>query len=425
MTASRTPARKPSSPASRDPYGVALRRPLLAPILAAVGLGIVTLLTVALFTGSIPFLPTGGGTTTGGGGVVSRPPGATPKPNVVETNKEVEFPGSLVYVKAGNLWIQTGSDAKQLTKTGADADPAWSPDGRWIYFVTHKSKRGLYQQEGRPAYYDLEYPILMQIRPDGTGREELLSGLIDYPGKQEWQAFILDPDPAPDGKTIALVSDLPDPTDSNVVVQSFDLKTGKLTPVPVPENPPLGHQDPAYSPDGKTLLYVMNARDGARGAPAIWRWLPAKKRFGAVSGPGYVDPAWSPDGRLIAATRTDGFGTDVVILDAKTGAEIEGVTDDGRSWAPTWSPRGDQLVYMHLEGLAVDLRIVELTGTGSKVVVAKIDPLTDFAGLDGASRATWFVPASELPAASPSAAASPPVVASPSAVESPAASAAP
>ena len=162
----------------------------------------------------------------------------------------------------------------------------------------HKSKRGLCQSDGRPAYYDLVYPILMRIRPDGTGRRGLLSGLIEYPGKAEWQAFMLDPDPAPDGKTIALVSDLPDPTKSNVVLQTFDLKTGKLTPVPVPENPPLGHQDPAYSPDGKTLLYVMNARDGARGAPAIWRWSAAKKKFAAVTGPGYVDPAWSPDGKL-------------------------------------------------------------------------------------------------------------------------------
>ena len=407
MTVPRTPARKSSSPASRDPYGVALRRPILAPVPAAAGLGISALLTIALFTGSIPFLPTGGGTAAGGGGTVSRPAGATPKPDVVETNKQVEFPGSLVYVKAGNLWIQVGTDAKQLTKTGADTDPAWSHDGEWIYFITHKSRRGLYQTDGRPAYYDLVYPILMRIRPDGTGREELLSGLVEYAGKSEWHAFMLDPDPAPDGKTIALVSDLPDPTDSNVVLQTFNLATGKLTPVPVPENPPLGHQDPAYSPDGKTLLYVMNARDGARGAPAIWRWLPAKKRFAVVSGPGYSDPAWSPDGRLIAATRTDSFGTDVVILDAKTGAEIEGVTNDGRSWAPTWSPRGDQLVYMHLEGLAVDLRIVQLAGTGTKVTVTKVDPLTDFAGLDGASRATWFVPASELPAASPSPAASP------------------
>ena len=406
MTAPRGRGRNSDSAAARDPYGVGLRRPVLAPVLAGIGLALAATLTFALFTGTIPLLGSGSsgsggnGGGGGGGGSVPRPPGATPKPDVVEVNKEARFPGTLVYVKQGNLWTQTGDQAKQLTKTGADSDPAFSADGEWIYYVTHKSKRGLFENQGRPAYYDLDYPVLMRIRPDGSGREALLSGLVKYGGGREWQAFIRHPAPAPDGKTIALVSDLPDPSTSDVVLQTYDLAKKKLTPVDVPENPPLGHQDPAYSPDGKTLLYVQNARDGSRGAPSIWRWLPAKKRFGTVTGPGYVDPAWSPDGRYIAATLTDSFGTNVVILDARNGTELLRVTKDDASWAATWSPRGDQLVYMHLEGLAVDLRIVDLTGKGAAMTASESKPLTDFAGLDGASRATWSVPADQLPAPS-------------------------
>ena len=408
MTASRGRRRPDDSAASRDPYGVGLRRPILAPALAAVGLAVAAILTFSLFTGTIPLLGsgssgTGGGGGGGGGGAAARPPGATPKPDVVEVNREVQFPGTLVYVKQGNLWTQTGDVTKQLTKTGTDADPAFSADGAWIYYVTHKSKRGLFEKEGRPAYYDLDYPLLMRVRPDGTDKEALLSGLVKYGGGREWQAFIRHPAPAPDGRTIALVSDLPDPSKSDVVLQTFDIAKKKLTPVDVPENPPLGHQDPAYSPDGKTLLYVQNARDGSRGAPSIWRWLPAKKRFGTVTGPGYVNPDWSPDGRYIAATLTDSFGTNVVILDARNGTELLRVTKDDASWAPTWSPRGDQLVYMHLDGLAVDLRIVDLTGKGASLKASESEPLTDFAGLDGASRATWFVPADQLPVPSASA----------------------
>ncbi|MCU0505491.1 MAG: hypothetical protein MUE82_06910, partial [Chloroflexi bacterium] len=283
MSATRGRRRTDESASARDPYGVGLRQPILAPALAALGLGVAAILTFSLLTGSIPFLgsgsgPGGGSGGGGGGGVVARPPGATPKPDVVEVNKEVRFPGTLVYVKQGNLWTQTGDQAKQLTRTGADSDPAFSADGEWIYYITHKSKRGLFETEGRPAYYDLDYPILMRIRPDGSDKETLLSGLVKYGGGREWQAFMRHPAPAPDGKTVALVSDLPDPTESNVVLQTFDLAKKKLTPIDVPENPPLGHQDPAYSPDGKTLLYVQNARDGSRGAPSIWRWLPAKKR---------------------------------------------------------------------------------------------------------------------------------------------------
>jgi hypothetical protein len=408
MSGARGRRRTDDSAASRDPYGVGLRQPILAPALAGIGLVVAAILTFSLLTGSIPLIGSGssrggGGGGGGGGGTVARPPGATPKPDVVEVNEEVRFPGTLVYVKQGNLWTQTGDRTKQLTRTGADSDPAFSADGEWIYYVTHKSKRGLFENEGRPAYYDLDYPVLMRIRPDGSDKETLLSGLVKYGGGREWQAFIRHPAPAPDGKSVALVSDLPDPTDSNVVLQTFDLAKKKLTPFDVPENPPLGHQDPAYSPDGKTLLYVQNARDGSRGAPSIWRWLPAKKRFATVTGPGYVDPSWSPDGRYIAATLTDSFGTNVVILDARNGTELLRVTKDDLSWAATWSPRGDQLVYMHLDGLAVDLRIVDITGTGASMKASESQPLTDFAGLDGASRATWFVPAAELPTPSASA----------------------
>ena len=34
-----------------------------------------------------------------------------------------------------------------------------------------------------------------------------------------------------------------------------------------------------------------------------------------MTGPGYLAPAWSPDTKYIAATKTDSFGTDIVILD--------------------------------------------------------------------------------------------------------------
>ena len=34
------------------------------------------------------------------------------------------FPGSIVYAKAGNIWIQTGKDVRQLTNSGRDSMPS-------------------------------------------------------------------------------------------------------------------------------------------------------------------------------------------------------------------------------------------------------------------------------------------------------------
>ena len=60
------------------------------------------------------------------------PVDATPAPSnvvVVPPEVEVKVPGSIVYAKAGNIWVQTGKDAKQLTTGGDDSMPSWSPDG--------------------------------------------------------------------------------------------------------------------------------------------------------------------------------------------------------------------------------------------------------------------------------------------------------
>ncbi len=373
---------------------------MIAPALSAIGLVLVTALTVGLFTGRVPLpIPVGDGGGGGGGGVVD--PNRTPPPVIVVPNEDVELAGSIVYVKSGNIWVQSGRQTRQLTNTGRDSMPSFSPDGQWIYFVETREKRGLYPEGGRPVYYDLAYPIVTRIRPDGTDRQALLSGLLKQ-GTYEWSAFCFDPVAAPNGSTLALVTDAPDPSRSDVVLQMYDLETKKLTAVAVPEDPPLGHQDPAWRPDGKVLLYVKNGRDGSRGTPSIWRYVVANGRFAAVTGPGYMAPSWSPNGKYIAATKTTSFGTDIVLLDAATGTELLRVSDDGASWGPTWSPRGDQVVYMHLAGQAVDLKLATLKGTAPNWVVDRVDDLTEFSGLDGASRASWYIAPDRLPSSSPS-----------------------
>ena len=110
--------------------------------------------------------------------------------------------------------------------------------------------------------------------------------------------------------------------------------------VPVGETPPLGHQDPAWRPDGKQLLYVKNGRNGTAGAATIYRYDPATKKTSPLGAPGYMQPSWSPDGRWIAVTKTSSIGTDIAILDARSGSEVLRLTHDDRSWAPVWSPKG-------------------------------------------------------------------------------------
>lgn len=395
----RTGTSRPARPTlgTADPYGIGPGGTLVAPVLAAVGLVVVALVTVALFTRSVP-LPGIGPGSGGNGGNGGVGPAMTPAPsNVVIVDPRTNIPGTLVFVKQGNLWTQTGNKATQVTSSGAGSMPSWSADGQWIYYIETVRDRGYFPGGGdSAAYYAMEVPILTRIHPDGSGAEKLKSGRYRS-GSYTWFFWLRQPRVSPDGGTVALLSDAPDPTGSDVVLQLFDVKTAKLRPTGVPENAPLGHQDPAWRPDGKLLLYVKNGREGTRGAPVIYRFDPATKKTAPVSGPGYMQPSWSPDGRWIAVTKTSNLGTDVAILNAKNGTEVLRLTRDERSWAPVWSPKGDAIVYMHIEGQIVDLKMIGLKGAGPDWTTEQMPDVTEYSGVDGGSGASWYIPADQLP----------------------------
>ena len=212
-----------------------------------------------------------------------------------------------------------------------------------------------------------------------------------------WSYFIREPSISPDGLSAAIISDGPDPTRSDIVVKLVDLADGSLSDPKLGQTQSLGHQDPAWSPDGTTLMYVRNAREGSRGTPAIYRYTVATGKSSALTGPGYTAPAWSRDGRFVAATKTSTFGTDVVILDARTGAELLRVTHDESSFSPVWSPKGDAIAFLRVQHGVVDLYLVPLTGLAPDWTAGDPLALTIAAGLEADSRPTWFIPADQLP----------------------------
>jgi len=385
----RAGARRPRVP---DPYGLLPDRSWLAPGLSVAGLAIVAVLTLNLLGGSIPFVGGSGGS--GGAGGANR----TAAPSNVVVVPQVTFPGSIVYAKAGNIWVQHGQDVHQLTTGGRDSMPSWSPDGTAVYFIRTTDAQGLWPAQGVDRHYQESVPAIMRVDATGANApEQVMTGTI-HAGSRSWFSWIRQPVLSPDGHTIAMVSDGPDPTRSDVVLQFYDLETKERTVPAAPESAPLGHQDPAWRADGRFLLYVRNGREGARGAPEIFRWDVVNKKASQLTGPGYLEPSYSPDGTYIAATRTSSFGNDVVILDAAHGRELLRVTTDGASWAPVWSPAGDAVAFLHIDGQIVDLKLARLGGSGSDWTVTDTIDLTQVSGLDGGSRPAWYIPPDELPA---------------------------
>ena len=382
--------------APRDPYGLGPARPYIGPAIALIALVVIAAVTLGLMNGQLPFRSTSGSNGNGGNGGPARTPAPS---NVVIVEPEVSFPGTIVYAKAGNIWLQSGNSARQLTTSGRDSMPTFSPDGKDVYFIREGTGKAKHTGGGVYTWFDMQTPELVRVPTDGSADPvQVVSGRI-RDGRETWFYWMREPSVHPNGTTIAVASDGPNPRESRVVVQNYDTTTGTFSKPDTPIG--IGHQDPAWAPDGRYLAFVKNDRVGARGVPQILKWNPENGRVFTITGPGYLAPAWSPDSKYLAATKTDSFGTDVVILDAITGAELLRLTNDDHSFSPVWSPAGDAIAFLRLDGAIADLVMVKLDGPVGQWTAGEETQLTEVSGLDAGSRPAWFIPPSELPATPP------------------------
>jgi dipeptidyl aminopeptidase/acylaminoacyl peptidase len=394
----RSPAASGWRDATRGLAGLAPLSGYLGAGLSVLGLIIVAIISLDLLNGQLPTLPGGGGNNNPG---ASGGPNRTATPsNVVVVDPRTQVLGSIVYAKAGNIWIQTAGKATQLTTGGQNDQPTWAPDGSAIYFIRARPQRGRFINGGQLKSYDLQIQSLMRMNPDGSNPVSLLTGEYS-PGSLLWSYFVTQPSISPDGKIAAIITDGPNPTKSDIVLKLLNLATGKLTNPLLPESGGLGHQDPAWSPDGAYIAYVRNAREGAKGAAQIVRYTVATKAIRVMTGPGYIEPAWSPDGRYLAVVKTGSAGTDIDIIDARNGGELLRLTNDGSSFDPVWSPAGDSIAFLKEVRGVIDLSVVKLVGSGPGWQVGDPLALTVSAGLDGESHPSWFIPPDQLPKPTP------------------------
>jgi tricorn protease len=124
-------------------------------------------------------------------------------------------------------------NTRDLTQTSGvrEQDPAWSPDGKWVAYVTDRS--GEAQIAVRPS--------------DGTGSEQILT--------DRGKGYIFDPAWSPDSEKIAF-------DDSDHVLWVVNVKDRKVTKVD--SNPRAEMHDFAWSPDALWLAYSKAADNDLR-----------------------------------------------------------------------------------------------------------------------------------------------------------------
>jgi Tol biopolymer transport system component len=264
----------------------------------------------------------------------------------------------IALVAGGNLYVMDadGGDVRQLTESGADASPAWSPDGFRIAF---QRQLGPYESQ------------IFVIDVDGAGERQLTHiPPFDPPGADTRVSYSRQPVWSPDGSRIAFSREntrLPLARGSEIHVIDTDgqnlrqIASGSF------------FTSPAWSPDG---AWIMFSRPQMAGREVWGSGLhlvaaddpePEPVTLAGYDSSNPYDAVWSPGGDLIALSLTPVLDDDLMrrwgtrglhLLDPLTGERTQ-ITHTGMQ--PAWSPDGQYLAFV-IDPLTAGIAVTDRSG---------------------------------------------------------------
>ncbi len=169
-----------------------------------------------------------------------------------------------------------------------------------------------------------------------------------------------------------------------IYVINFD-----LTGLSLLTNMEEGACQPTWSPDGSQIAFISPCR--ARGEFFENSYRDSSIYVMNADGTGQkplttvpssdFDPAWSPDGKYIAFTSLRDGKKDIYLLTVETGAIVRLTTVNGEvqeNSQPSWSPFGNQIVYMVKRFDAYQIWAMSDTGQGNVQIARSGQRYSDF-----------------------------------------------
>ncbi|MDX1948091.1 MAG: S9 family peptidase [Pirellulaceae bacterium] len=333
------------------------------------------------------------------GSVVVSPDGKQTAFTVREAVMEDETSEYRTHIHLGTV----GGPTKQLTQgTKSCDDPQWSPDGKWLAFVSNR--------QGKKN--------LWLIRPDGGEAVQLTESKSDITS-YKW---------SPDARSIAFTALDPktkdeekrdeEKNDARVIDENIKLSRLWIIPVELPPASPAnarqvtrgeisvvsearaGRSAFDWSPDGKTIVFAHTRTprpdDWPTGDVSLVEVASGAIRPLATTAAAEGTPLFSPDGQQIALTVSDNpptwAGTRTVQVVPTAGGvprKLADTQDDfGRySELVGWSADGDKLFFTEVQGTSFKLLALPLNG---KPVAISRDKGMSLSGVSLNSRRTHF-----------------------------------
>jgi TolB protein len=302
---------------------------------------------------------TGGGSSTS---AAADPTGSVPSEVRGLPKSALPLPNSeLAFASRQNdnmdVWTMQGSDGsgkKRLVNVPGVDDylPAISPDRKSVAYIRI---RGLQSE-------------LHVVAADGTGDIALTTDLAPD-ARPSW---------SPDGTTLVFASAIDGQTDLYTASFEFSDKPPRLGPPTRLTNSPATEADPAWSPDGKRIVYWSNA-SGVQNL--YWVAPDGGPETRLTDGPDTdADPTWAPDGQHLAFTRTaQSAPSDIYVLaldsaGRATGAPVNLTADlTGPDEDSSWSADGGSIAFVHKADTGSDIWVMDTAGGGKKQITDNKD----------------------------------------------------